>query len=125
MPTKSGIPDKDKATIRKWLDWGRKNIEYLKVREDLPDWPAVGKVDGSAHIVSDRGLVFLFNSGKVKLSGQFALTEDSIGLKGKGNFQVSQEYPASDRKIVSASGQTVRWEVPAESVIVLRIQPAQ
>jgi hypothetical protein len=125
MPTKSGIPDKDKAIIRNWLAWGRKNIEYLKVRKDLPDGPAVGKVDGSAHIVSDRGLVFLFNSGKIKLSGQFALTEDSIGLKGKGNFQVSQEYPASDRKIVSASGQTVRWEVPAESVIVLRIQPAQ
>ena len=54
MPTKSGIPDKDKAELRKWLDWGRKNIEYLKVRKDLPDWPAAGKVDGSAHIVGDR-----------------------------------------------------------------------
>ena len=64
MPTKSGIPDKDKAELRKWLDWGRKNIEYLKVRKDLPDWPAAGKVDGSAHIVGDRGLVFLFNPSK-------------------------------------------------------------
>ncbi len=67
LPTKTGIPDKDKAEIRKWLDWGRKNVEYLKVRKDLPDWPAPGKVDGSAHIVGDRGLVFLFNSGKTPL----------------------------------------------------------
>lgn len=125
LPTKTGIPDADKAEIRKWLDWGRKNIEYLKVRKDLPDWPAADKVDGSAHMVNDRGLVFLFNSGKNTLPGEFTLTEDSIGLKGKGNFQVSQEYPASDRKIVSTSGQTVRWEVPAEGAIVLRVQPAQ
>jgi len=125
LPTKTGIPDKDKADIRKWLDWGRKNIEYLKVRKDLADWPTADKVDGSAHIVGDRGLVFLFNSGKTKLSGEFALTEDSIGLKRTGNFHVTQEYPASDRKMVSASGQTVRWEVPAEGAVVLRVQPAQ
>ncbi len=124
LPTKSGMPDKDKVEMRKWLDWGRKNIEYLKVRKDLPDWPAADKVDGSAHIVGDRGLVFLFNSGKRTLSGEFSLTEDSIGLKGEGNFEVSQEYPVSDRKTVSASGRTVRWEVPAESAVVLRIQPA-
>ena len=124
LPTKSGIPEKDKAEIRKWLDWGRANIAYLKVRKDLPDWPAADKVDGSAHVVGDRGLVFLFNSGKAKLSGEFSLTEESIGLKGEGNFQVSQEYPASARKSVFASGQAVRWEVPAESAVVLRIQPA-
>jgi hypothetical protein len=101
---------------------GKSQIEYLMVRKDLL---AAGKIDGSAHLVGNRGLVFLFNSGQTKLSGQFALTEDRVGLKGKGNFQVSQEYPAFDRKIVSASGETVRWEVPAESAIVLRIQPAQ
>jgi hypothetical protein len=124
LPTKSGIPDKDKAQIRKWLAWGRRNIEYLKVRKDLPDWPAADKVDGSAHVLGDRGLVFLFNSGKSTLAGEFALTEDSIGLKAKGNFQLSQEYPASDRTTVSAFGQTVRWAVPAQTAVVLRIQPA-
>ena len=123
MPTKSGIPTQDKAEIRKWLDWGRKHIEYLKVRKDLPDWPAAGKVDGSAHIIGDRGLIFLFNPGKTALSGEFALTEESIGLKGTGNFQVRQEYPARDQKVVAASGQTVHWEVPAETAVVLRVQP--
>jgi len=99
LPTKIGIPDEDKAEIRKWLDWGRKNVEYLKVRKDLPDWPAAGKVDGSAHVVGDHGLVLFFNSGKIPLAGEFSLTEQSIGLRGKGAFRVLQEYPPSDWRV--------------------------
>jgi hypothetical protein len=125
LPTKTGIPDKDKAEIRKWLDWGRKNVEYLKVRKDLPDWPAPGKVDGSAHILGDRGLVFLFNPGKAPLQGEFALTEESLGLKGKGPFRVTQEYPHSDRTVQAAFGKTVRWEVPAQTALILRLETAE
>ena len=125
MPTKTGIPDKDKAEIRKWLDWGRKNIEYLKVRKDLPDWPAKGKVDGSAHICGDRGLVFLFNPNKNPLPGRFALTEESIGLKGKGTFKVAQFHPQSDRSTELQHGEVVIWEVPGETAVVLEIQPVE
>ena len=125
LPTKTGIPEADKAEIRRWLDWGRKNIEYLKVRKDLPDWPAPGKVDGSAHLVGDRGLIFLFNSGNTPLSGEFALTEEGIGLNGPGDFQIAQEHPPSDRSVKAAFGETVRWEVPAETAVVLRIQKAR
>lgn len=125
LPTKTGIPDEDKADIRKWLDWGRKNIAYLKVRKDLPDWPAAGKVDGSAHICGDRGLIFLFNPNKAAMPGEFALTEESIGLKREGAFAVTQEYPESTRSIETPSGKTVRWEVPPESAVVLRIEPMQ
>jgi len=125
MPTKSGIPEKDKAEIRKWLDWGRKNIAYLKVRKDLPGWPAPGKVDGSAHVVGDRGLVFLFNPSKAPLQKEFALAEESIGLKGKGNFQVVQEYPQSDRSTQAAFGKTIRWELPGQTAAILRVEPAK
>lgn len=125
MPTKTGIPDKDKAEIRKWLDWGRKNIEYLKVRKDLPDWPGAGRVDGSAHVVGDRGLVFLFNPNDKPLAGEFALTEESIGLKGSGSFQLTHEYPKPGRTLTGRSGETVRWEVPARAAAVLRIQKAE
>jgi hypothetical protein len=125
LPTKSGIPDKDKAEIRKWLDWGRKNVEYLKVRKDLPDWPAAGKVDGSAHIVGVRGLVFLFNSGKTPLACGLSLTQQSIGLRGKGTYRIAQEYPPSNRAVKAALGQCVRWEVPAQTAVILRVQPAE
>src|SRR5262249_37785594 len=74
LPTKTGMPAEDKATIRHWLDWGRENIRYLLVRKDLPDWPAADKVDGNAHIVDDRGLIFLFNGADQPLEGSFELS---------------------------------------------------
>jgi hypothetical protein len=124
MPTKTGIPDEDKAEIRKWLDWGRKNIAYLKVRKDLPDWPATGKVDGSAHIVDDRGLIFLFNSGKAPLEAQFALNEEGIGLERKGPFTLTQEYPASSQEVKAPYGDPIRWQVPGETAVILRLDRA-
>ena len=91
---------------------------------DLPDWPAAGKIDGSAHLVGDHGLIFLFNPSTKALTGEFDLTDESIGLKSAGNFRIDQEYPAADRKITSAAGETVRWEIPPTTAVVLRIQPA-
>ena len=123
LPTKSGIPAADKAEIRKWLDWGRKNIEYLKVRKDLPDWPAKDKVDGSAHVVEDRGVICLFNPSKSPLEGRFALTAEEIGLAARGTFRVMQEYPPSDRQVKAAAGEVVSWPVPGETVAILRLEP--
>ncbi|MHB8863268.1 MAG: hypothetical protein ACYC6N_12735 [Pirellulaceae bacterium] len=126
LPTKTGIPAADRAEIRHWLDWGRQHVEFLKVRKDLPDWPAPGRVDGSAHLVDDRGLIFLFNSGQTPLSGEFVLTEEGVGLQRGGDFfQITQEHPVSDRTQVAASGDTVRWEVPAETAVVLNLQPVE
>jgi hypothetical protein len=122
LPTKTGIPGADKAEIRRWLEWGRTNIAYLNVRKDLPDWPGAGKVDGSAHIVGDRGLVFLFNPGKQSLSGEFALTGATIGIKRQEGFQISQKHPQAARSVGFRYGETVRWEVPGETAVVLWIQ---
>jgi len=122
LPSQAGIPAEDKGRIKKWLDWARDNIDYVMVRKDLPDWPAAGKVDGSAHIVDDRGFVFLFNPNKNALEGEFSLTEQNIGLKQEGTFEMAQDYPESDRSIKVPYGEAVRWEVPAESAIVLKVQ---
>jgi hypothetical protein len=125
MPTKTGIPEEDRAEIRRWLDWGRKNEAYLKVRNDLPGWPAAGRVDGSAHMTGDRGVVFLFNPNPEPASGEFALTTESIGLEASGSLRVEQEYPKSGLYRECEAGQVVQWEVPAESPVVLRISPAR
>ncbi len=121
LPTKTGIPDESKAEIRKWLDWGRKNIDYLMVRKDLPDWPAAGKVDGSAHIVGDRGFVFLFNPNEETLEATFPLSEEGIGLTARGLFRVWQHHPAVDRGVVLAYGEVVRWQVPGETAVILEV----
>jgi hypothetical protein len=121
LPTKTGIPDEDKAEIRKWLDWGRKNIDYLMVRKDLPDWPAAGKVDGSAHVIGGKGIVFLFNPNKETLQGAFELSAEEIGLRQEGTYEVWQEHPASAKRLRAQFGGSVHWEVPGESAAVLRL----
>lgn len=123
MPTKTGIPEEDKSEIRKWLDWGRRNVAYLHVRKDLPDWPGPGKVDGSAHVRGDRGFIFLFNPNEEPLPAEFALTKKSIGLEEKGAFRVVQIHPPSDRTIVAQHGETVRWEVPGETAVIMSLNP--
>ena len=120
MPTNTGIPDADKAEIRKWLDWGRKNIAYLKVCKDLPDWPAAGTVDGSAHILQDHGYVFLFNPNAEAMEGTFSLDE-SIELVAGEQFRVGSVYPAGKTRENLARGQKVSWSIPAESAVILEI----
>jgi hypothetical protein len=125
LPTKSGIPDADKAEIRKWLDWGRANIEFLRVRHDLFDWPGKGKVDGSAHLIGDRGLIFLFNPAQVEQVAEFALTPESTGFTGAGPVEIAQEHPAGGRRETVEPGATVQWPLPPETAVVLRLAPAR
>ena len=125
LPTKTGIPDADKAEIRKWLEWGRKNVEYLFVRHDLFDWPGLGRVDGSAHFRDDHGIVFLFNPERTAHTAEFDLTPEATGFAGEAPVEVWQEYPASVHRENHAPGATVRWQVPAESAVVLRVAPAE
>ncbi|NLE99681.1 MAG: hypothetical protein GX601_01765 [Anaerolineales bacterium] len=124
LPARDGLPEPVIAEIRRWLDWGREHIDFLQVRHDLFDWPQPGKVDGSAHLLGDRGLILLFNPNQEPLEGAFALTDEDIGLTAEGDFALWQEYPAGGERIRAHSGQTVRWAVPGETAIVLRLAPA-
>ncbi len=124
LPSQTGIPAADKQEIKKWLDWARTNVKYIMVRKDLPDWPAPGKVDGSAHIVDRRGFVFLFNPNQDSLPGEFTLSEESIGLKGEGTFRVSQFYPTAERMVAARYGEMVHWDIPGRTTVILDIQPA-
>ena len=58
------------------------------------------------------------------MNGWMSQTERGESTE-KSILQINQEYPASDRNIVSAPGQTVRWEVPPATVIIIRIQPKE
>jgi hypothetical protein len=123
LPTKAGIPATDKAEIRKRLDWGRENISYLQLRKDLPQWPEAGKVDGNAHILEDRGLVFLFNPNPAPLPGRFRLDRESIGITKGARFEIAQTYPASETKRQLNLGEEVVSNVPPQSAVVLSIAP--
>jgi hypothetical protein len=122
LPGHDGIPEANRQEIKQWLEWGRQNEKYLLVRHDLPAWPQKGKVDGSAHLLGDRSLIFLFNSDKAGQTAEFALTPESTGFTGSRSVEVSQEYPASDRRETHKASATVRWPVPSERAVVLRVK---
>jgi hypothetical protein len=123
LPAQTGMPKEDQAEICRWLGWGRQNEAFLKVRKDLFDWPGQGRVDGSAHIVGDDGIVFLFNSDKASSTGSFTLSDADIGLSQRGRFQVTQEHPSLGLSRQYDYGAEVTWDVPAESAVVLRVRP--
>ena len=122
LPSQAGIPAEDKREIRKWLDWGRENIDYIMVRKDLSDWPAAGKVDGSAHVLEDRGYVFLFNPNPEAVDGTFSLDE-SIGMVKGERFHVSSVHPTSETRTNLARGRKVIWSIPGQTAVVLEITP--
>jgi hypothetical protein len=123
LPSKSGMPQSDKQIIKKWLDWGRKNIRHLLVRKDLPDWPGAGKVDGFAHILGDRGFVFLFNPNSKTLQASFAL-DKSIGLTEGTKFNVASVHPTRAVRHGMALGETLAWQVPGHAAVLLEIAAA-
>ena len=124
FPTKTGIPEADKAEIRRWLDWGRKNEKYLLVRHDLPDWPAPGRVDGSAHVVGDRGLIFLFNPNKQAMRAKFVVNTECLGVEERKRFVLSQSHPRPKETKACAWNETVEWEIEPETAVVLELTSA-
>jgi len=122
LPAKSGLPEADKREIKKWLDWARAHAAYLMVRQDLPDWPQAGKVDGSAHILNDHGYLFLFNPNPDPTSAVFRLDE-SIGLIKGARFSIAAEYPSPETKTGLSRGKQVSWTVPPRTTTILSIKP--
>ena len=57
----AALSDEDKAWFRKWLDWTDENARFLHALRPIIGPPTAGRVDGTAAIVEDRGIVFLFN----------------------------------------------------------------
>jgi hypothetical protein len=125
IPVRTGIPKDDQAEIRKWIGWGRENIELLMVRKDLPAWPGEDNVDGSAHICKNKGLIFLFNPTCKQLSAEIAITEDHLGVTYNGQYELSQEYPPTNDHAKVRYGQKISWQLLPESAVILRIAPEE
>jgi hypothetical protein len=124
LPARTGIPKEDQAEIRTWLDWGRRNEAYLMVRKDLFDWPGAGRVDGSAHVIADRGFLFLFNTSRQMLETEFSMTSQEVGVTNQGHYRIDQEHPSPAPAKTMRYGEKVTWNVPPQSAVLLRIRPA-
>jgi hypothetical protein len=120
------------AFYRKWLEWARKNFEYVKYGVSFGDQVTVGGIDGHARIKDNHGYIFLCNPNPRPTRKEFHL-DDEIGLAARGRFTLKELYPsdgayyfdeAHNRGIFS-TGDAVSIVVPAREVTLLELSPFQ
>ena len=120
----------DKAWIRNWLEWTKKNREYLLHTRTILEQPALGHVDGTAAIVGDHGYIFLFNPNYKQLPAEFSLDE-TIGLRAGKKFLLKEVYPENGRLVgkpgagIWNRGDVVRLELDGTSASVFELIPQQ
>ncbi|NOZ23115.1 MAG: hypothetical protein GXP25_18735 [Planctomycetes bacterium] len=113
---------------RKWLGWANDNVEYLKVGRCIFGPPGPGVVDGYAHIIGDRGFVFLFNPNSRDINVALPLDEEIMLTAGQ-EFVITELYPLEGRNLIWRAlgvfprGMEVVITVPAEGVFVGEVKP--
>ncbi len=119
----------DQAWLRKWLGWTDSNISTLRHTRLILGEPALGKADGSAAIIHDRGYIFLYNPNGRKVEVSFNL-DSSIGLDREGRFTLRELYPLEGRLWgkreagIWGRGDRVTATLDGTSATVLSLAPA-
>jgi hypothetical protein len=124
----AALSEEDKAWFRKWLDWTDENARYLHALRPIIGPPMAGRVDGTAAIVEDRGLLFLFNPNPGPREARFKL-DPSIGLVKGERFMIKELYPEEGRLVGSAEGfwgygADIAMTLPGREAAVYEIFPA-
>lgn len=116
------------AFFKKWVNWARENNRYLQTIRSIFGAPEIGAVDGYAHVIGDRGFLFLFNPNARKKQVTISLDE-SIDLKTQGLSMVVELYPQEGRAILGPEngffpyGSELKLTIPASQAVVLEIKP--
>jgi len=112
------------ALMRKWKAWGTENMAYLRDRIDLFGMPCrKGGIDGTAHIVGDRGFIFAFNPTGDTCRGSVPLTE-MIGLTGGARFAIDEISTGVAKRLgVWEKGAEFVFEISSKSALLFQLQP--
>jgi hypothetical protein len=84
----------EKDFFKHWLNFADENLDILRNIRPIIGQPMVGRCDGTAAILDDRGYVFVFNPNFRKNQASFSLDE-SIGLIKGDRFMIESIYPES------------------------------
>jgi hypothetical protein len=112
----TALSAEDKAWFRKWLDWADENARFLHALRPIIGPPMAGRADGTAAVVEDRGIVFLFNPNPDRQEARFKL-DASIGLVKGERFMIKEIYPEEGRLVGSPEG---LWSPGSEVALPLR-----
>lgn len=136
----------DRAYWQHWLDWADKNIDYLRVGRTLFREPwgdrlvaslppnlegrlpyPTSAINGSAHIIKDRGYLFLFNPSSQTRVASIPINH-WIGLT-EGRGFVVRVLPTTAGAAERTYGpynldQELRIPLAADTAMVLQVEPA-
>ncbi|NLP04951.1 hypothetical protein GX411_03225, partial [Candidatus Fermentibacteria bacterium] len=112
------------APMRRWKDWATRNMQYLEDRIDLFGMPCrEGGIDGTAHIVGDRGFIFVFNPTDKVRYGSITLTE-TIGIRKGSRFAIDEISTGSARRAgVRQKASRFTFEMAPKSAMLFELKP--
>lgn len=141
-PDAVNIARENKPFWDKWLSWADRNIAYLRVGRTLFREPWGDKIvaslppalegrlpadtaglHGSAHIIGDRGFIFLFNPSSSTRAGTVPVNH-WIGLESGETFSIRVIHPTEQTYGPFRRGDELRIEVPAQGALVLDVTPS-
>jgi hypothetical protein len=118
--------EENREFLKKWRAWATGNYDYLKVKRDLFDSPGESPVDGSAHIIKDRGFLFLFSVGgtfaraSIPINRWLQLEENPEAL-----YQIKEVYPCEGTDLgVYKYGEDFLYDMPKDSAVIISLEPA-
>jgi hypothetical protein len=120
--------DSDRKWFRGWIDWTDENKDYLRHTRPILGPPAIGRIDGTSAILSNRGFIFLFNPNARRLTTALTL-DDTIGLSARGAFVVKELFPLAGRLVGKpgagrwTTGDRLSLTIDGGTALVLELQP--
>ncbi len=115
----------NQAFFKKWTRWANENHSYLRTKCDLFGQPCALPLDGSAHVIDDKGCLFLFNESGRDRVGAVPLNHN-IGINKGDSFDIDVLYPKEKSLYTDVSKDaTVYLPVKAGEVAVFALRPAK
>ena len=118
--------EENRAFLKKWRAWATENHAFLKVKRDLFDAPGEVPLDGSAHIIKDRGFLFLFSAGGQAVRASIPLNRWlQLEEKPDALYQIKEVYPREGTDLgISKYGEDFLYDMPADAAVILALEPA-
>lgn len=112
--------------LRYWKKWASEHYAYLRDRVDLFGQPCrKGGIDGTAHILGDRGFLFLFNPTSGAHWGSVPLNE-LIGLEKGTRFSLDEISARQPKRMgVLSRGDEFQFAIQPNSAMLVEIRPTR
>lgn len=118
--------DKIFGPLRYWKKWASEHYSFLRDRVDLFGQPCrKDGIDGTAHILGDRGFIFIFNPTSGAHWGSIPLNE-LIGLEKGARYSLDEISTGQPKRMaVLSRGDALLFQIQPNSAMLVELKPAR